>query len=78
MPSLIVMMVAFTKLGVFLVYERLALLIFYIGFVVYFICVLVFWVDQFFNVWVIILALVATFSFFILMVSDMSDWTREK
>ena len=76
MPSLVVMMVAFTKLGVFLVYERLALLIFYIGVVVYFICVLVFWVDQFFNVWVIILALVTTFSFFILMVSDMSDWTR--
>ena len=77
-PSLIVMMVCLTKLGVFLVYERLALLIYYIGLIVYFICVLVFWVDYFFNVWIIIIAIVSTVTYFILLLSDMSDWTREK
>lgn len=59
-------------------YERLALLIYYIGLIVYFICVLVFWVDYFFNVWIIIIAIVSTVTYFILLLSDMSDWTREK
>lgn len=77
-PTLIVMMSVFAKLGVFLVYERLALLIYYLGVIVYFICVLVFWLDYFFNVWAVIVAIVTTFAYFILLVSDLSDWTREK
>lgn len=77
-PSLILMLIVFLKLEVFQVYQRLALLIYCLGMLVYFICVLIFWIDYFFNIWVIILAVVSTATYFVLLVSDLSDWTREK
>lgn len=77
-PSLVVLAVVLMKLKVFQVYERLALLIYWLALIMYFITSLVFWVDYFFNVWMIIVSLVSSVGFFVLVVSDLSDWSREK
>ncbi len=77
-PSLIAMMVTVMKLKVFQIYERLALLVYVIGFVMYFICVLVFWVDYFFNAWMIVVTLLSSVGFIVLMISELSDWSRQK
>ncbi len=77
-PSLVVMLGTVLKLKVFQVYERLALLMYLLGMVTYLICMMVFWVDYFFNTWVVIVVLFSSVGFFVLLVSELADWSREK
>lgn len=77
-PALFVMLAGFIKLNVFQIYERLALLCYLLGFVVYLLSVALFHVDYFFNVWMVFLVILGTAAFFILIISDLSDWSRAK
>lgn len=73
-PALLVLLVGFFKLKVFQVYERLAFLCYFVGFVVYLLSVALFFVGYFFNVWIIFLVLITSAGFLILLISDLSDW----
>lgn len=77
-PVLFAMMVCFVRIKVFQVYERLAMLCYLVGFLVYLLSIAIFFVDYFFNVWVIIIAVISSAGFFVLLISDLSDWSRAK
>jgi hypothetical protein len=63
---------------VFQVYETNALIAYLVAFFICLISYSGFFVDIFFNLWMIIVVFVTTAGFFLLFISDLSDWNRTK